>query len=166
MIEPEDDAKQMYMLAQRSARFSFNKLVSAFLKNSKNSAFSSQGQSGKVKLKELVKQGHGVTSIEFKDSDTKLFERYAKKYGITFSVVKEQSADDKLPTFKVFFKAKDEDVIKMAFEKYSKDVIARATKLEDKEEIDLEKLAEIKQEIRENMPEKSKIKKRKQVQTL
>lgn len=165
MVNAEDDAKQMYMLIQKSAKFSFDKLVATYLKNHRTQT---GGKSGKTKLKNLVKQGNGqVSSFEFSDENTKQFERYAKKFGIQFSIVKEQSEDDKLPTFKVFFKAKDEDVIRLAFEKYSKDQIKKKGKsAEVDESFSLDTLVKNKEQVKENNKERDVSKNKHQEQSL
>ncbi len=165
MVNSEDDAKQMYMLVQKAAKFSFDKLVATYLKNQRTQT---GGKSGKTKLKNLVKNGNGqVSSFEFSDENTKQFERYAKKFGIQFSIMKEQSADDKLPTFKVFFKAKDEDVIRLAFEKYSTDRIKQKGKaVEVDESFSLDALAKNKELVKANNKERDVSKNKHQEQSL
>lgn len=160
-MNSDDDAKQMYMLIQRGLKFSMNKLAIDYLKTIDNN----KGKSGNIKLRNLVNQGQAISSFDIKDKDIKLFEKYAKKYGISFSIVKNKLNDDKLPTFNVFFKAKDEDVIKLAFEKYCKAKLKVAGK-EEKDLFNLEKLNEIKQEVRATNVDKDKIKQKRQEQSL
>lgn len=72
---------------------------------------------GKQSVKQLVRQGAGVQNIEITDQNIKSFERVARKYGVDFALKKDSSKDP--PTYIVFFKAKDLDMINLAFNDYS-----------------------------------------------
>ena len=47
---------------------------------------------GKQSVKDLIKQGQGVTNIDISKTDLKGFERVARKYGIDYAIRKESSA--------------------------------------------------------------------------
>lgn len=122
----EENAKQTFVLMKNGANFVFNKLVVDFLREQKQSTNTTTENTGKIQLKELMKQGQTVTNIEVKDKNLRSFEKYARKYGITFSAIKTVE-EGKEPVFNVFFKAKDQDVITQAFLEYSKDKIKSVT---------------------------------------
>jgi len=78
---------------------------------------------GKQTVKQLVKQGHGVTNIEISDKNIKSFESIARKFGVDFAVVKDASENP--PKHLVFFKARDTDAIAAAFKEYSSKHMAK-----------------------------------------
>lgn len=162
MVNSEDDAKQIYMMMQKAVKFSFNKIVVDYLKNTKNGI----SNTGQIKLKKLVKQDQSLNTMEFKDENTKAFEKYAKKCNISFSVIKEQTEEDKLPTFKIFFKAKDEIMIQQAFEMYSMDKIKQSEKGEQNKDFSLEKLKELKDIVKAKNQERDVSKNKHQDQSL
>ena len=73
---------------------------------------------GKQSLKQLMKQNAGVSNIEITDENIKAFESTAKKYGIDFALKKDKSTSP--PRHLVFFKGRDADVLKAAFDEFSK----------------------------------------------
>jgi len=81
---------------------------------------------GKQTVKELVGQGKGVTNIEVTDSNIKVFERVANKYGVDFAV--KRDASQLPPKFLVFFKAPDTDAITAAFREFTAKTIKRENK--------------------------------------
>jgi hypothetical protein len=72
---------------------------------------------GKQSIKQLVKQGQGVTNIEISDKNIKDFESIARKYGVDFALKKD--ATENPPKWLVFFKGRDTDAITAAFKEYS-----------------------------------------------
>ena len=72
---------------------------------------------GKQSVKELIKQGQGVSSAEIGDEGIKDFKRIANKYGVDFAIVKDKAKDP--PVYTVFFKAKDADAITQVLKEYS-----------------------------------------------
>ncbi len=72
---------------------------------------------GKQKLKELVMQNQGVSSIEITDKNIKDFERVARKYGVDYALKKDSYT--KPPRYLVFFKARDADALTAAFKEYT-----------------------------------------------
>ena len=87
------------------------------LTNSKSTA-----AKGKQSVKQLVRQGQGVSNIEINDKNIKSFESSARKYGIDYAVKKDNTETP--PKWLVFFKAKDADALTSAF----KDFTAKETK--------------------------------------
>ena len=81
---------------------------------------------GKQSVKQLAKQGQGMTSIEITDQNIKDFERVAKKYGVDFAVMKDKHEIP--PKYVVFFKGKDADAITNAFKEYTADMVKKAAR--------------------------------------
>ena len=92
---------------------------------------------GKQSVKQLVKQGAGVSNIEVTDSNIKSFERVARKYGVDFALKKDRSGNK--PKYLVFFKARDADALTAAFTEYTAKVLKK-----DKQPSILEQLAKFK----------------------
>ena len=67
---------------------------------------------------QLMKQNAGVSNIEITDENIKAFEATAKKYGIDFALKKDKSTSP--PRHLVFFKGRDADILKAAFDEFSK----------------------------------------------
>lgn len=78
---------------------------------------------GKQSVKDLVKQGAGVTNIEITDANIGSFEPYARKYGIDFALKKD--ATETPPKWLVFFKAKDADAMTAAFKEFTAKAVKR-----------------------------------------
>ena len=72
---------------------------------------------GKQSVKQLVKQGSGVSNIEITDKNIKSFNRVARKYGVDFALKKD--ATETPPKWLVFFKARDADALTSAFKEFS-----------------------------------------------
>ncbi len=78
---------------------------------------------GKQTVKQLVRQGAGVSSIEITDRNIKSFERVARKYGVDFALKKD--ATEASPKWLVFFKARDADALTAAFKEFSAKAASR-----------------------------------------
>jgi hypothetical protein len=83
----------------------------------KNKLTSDKPVSGKQTMKQLMKQNTQLTNIEVTDGNIRSFERIARKYYIDFSLKKDSATTP--PRYIVFFKAKDVDVMTLAFKEYS-----------------------------------------------
>lgn len=70
----------------------------------------------KISLKELSKKYDGLKSIEINENNIKGFEKTAKKYGIEYALKKDKTTDP--PTYIVFFKGKDTDILDTAFKEF------------------------------------------------
>lgn len=81
---------------------------------------------GKQSVKQLVRQGAGISSIPVKDSEVRGFERIAKKYGVDFAIKKDSSSQP--PKFLVFFKARDAEALTAAFSEFTTKTLNRENK--------------------------------------
>ncbi len=81
---------------------------------------------GKQSVKQLVRQGAGVSNIEITDSNIKSFEHVARKYGVDFALKKDSSVSH--PKWLVFFKARDADALTAAFKEYSAITLKKSAK--------------------------------------
>jgi len=72
---------------------------------------------GKQTVKQLTRQGVGVSNIEISDKNIKSFETVARKYGVDFAVKKDVSETP--PRWLVFFKGRGADAITAAFKEFS-----------------------------------------------
>lgn len=79
---------------------------------------------GKMTLENLSKKHDGLKSIEISEKNIKDFEKTAKKYNLEYALKKDVKTDP--PTYFVFFKGKDLDVIDFAFREYLKDSMEKA----------------------------------------
>ena len=78
---------------------------------------------GKQTVKQLTRQGAGVSNIEITDKNIKSFESVARKYGVDFAVKKDVSEDP--PKWLVFFKGRDADALTAAFKEFSAKQLAK-----------------------------------------
>lgn len=72
---------------------------------------------GRQSVKSLIGQGDSVKNIEVNNPKFKEFERILKKYGVDYAVTKKK---DK---YMVFFKAKDDDVLKQVLTECTKEQV-------------------------------------------
>jgi len=80
---------------------------------------------GKQTVKQLTRQGVGVSNIEISDKNIKAFESVARKYGVDFALTKDNT--EKPPKWLVFFKGRDADAITAAFKEFSAQQLNRTT---------------------------------------
>lgn len=112
----EEVNRKVIALAIKTTKLTANVLRSAlkmYLEHRKNKK---QNTHGKIKLRDLVGQGQGASSIEINDNNIKAFERVARKYNVDFAVKKDKTVEP--PKYLVFFKAKDADVLTQAFKEF------------------------------------------------
>ena len=81
---------------------------------------------GKQSVGKLMKQNVGLTNIEITEQNIKSFERIAKKYHIDFALKKDKSVSP--PRYLVFFKARDVDVMTVAFKEFTADQLENSKK--------------------------------------
>ena len=109
---------------------------------------------GKQSIKSLQKSGAQITNIVVTDNNIKSFDRVARKYGIDYSLKKvEQEGKSE---YLVFFKAKDVDVMTVAFKEYTSETLKK-----QKRESVRQKLEKVKEEL-SNHRQLKKEKKREQ----
>lgn len=95
---------------------------------------------GKTTLEKLSKKHDGLKSIEITENNIKDFEKTAKKYKLEYALKK----DDKttMPTYFVFFKGRDLDVIDFAFREYIKDSLEKSKEKRPSVRATIKKLSE------------------------
>lgn len=163
----EEVSDKTVNLAVRSSKVTVRTMVQAlktYVRHRKNKSAKKEAQKamkkdtqvqGKQSVKDLIKQGQGVSSAEIGDEGIKDFKRIANKYGVDFAIVKDKATEP--PVYTVFFKAKDADAITQVLKEYSAKQIKRK---EAKERPSvLQKLKKFK-EIVAKTPRKEKEKKK------
>lgn len=115
------------------------KAISKLLAHMKDKKSHPNIPQGKQSVKQLAKQGQGMSSIEITNQNIKDFERVAKKYGVDFAVMKDKHEIP--PKYVVYFKGKDADAITNAFKEYTADMVKKAARPSVLAE--LRKLAEV-----------------------
>lgn len=88
---------------------------------------------GKQKVKNLVKSGEKLENVSVADDNIKSFDRIARKYGIDYSLKRDNTEDP--PRYFIFFKAKDGKVMNAAFSEYTRSLMAREEKSSIKEKL-------------------------------
>ena len=72
---------------------------------------------GRVKVVDLAAKGEELANIEITDKNIRSFERFARKYNVTYSLKKDRSREP--PRYLVFFKARDSVQMEAAFKEYT-----------------------------------------------
>lgn len=80
-------------------------------------AYGKEHLKGRQTVKQLIGQEQGVTSVDISEIGIKDFDRYARKYGVDYAVLKSKDADP--PKYTVFFKARDADAITSLVSEYT-----------------------------------------------
>ena len=152
----EQNSEKTVALAVKTGKMSAKVLkdcMKAFLASQKNK--SPNVYKGKQSVKQLTTSGAQLTNIEVTDQNIKAFDKTARKYGIDYALKKDVTQEP--PKYFVFFKAKDMDVLTMAFKEFS----ANQMKKEEKPSIkaQLKTLGEqVKAKVQERTRQKSKSK--------
>lgn len=74
---------------------------------------------GKQKLKTLQAQNQELMDVEITEDNIKSFEKSARKYNIDYCLKADKSQDP--PQWYVFFKARDKNILQLAFKDYVAD---------------------------------------------
>lgn len=152
----EQNSEKTVALAVKTGKMSAKVLkdcMKAFLASQKNK--SPKVYKGKQSVKQLTSSGAQLTNIEVTDQNIKSFDKTARKYGVDYALKKDVTQEP--PKYFVFFKAKDMDVLTMAFKEFS----ANQMKKEEKPSIkaQLKNLGEqVKAKVQERTRQKSKTK--------
>jgi hypothetical protein len=109
-------------------------------------------QPRKIKVKQLVKEGQGVSTVEIKDEKIREFEKLARQYGVRYAIKKDKSTMP--PTFIVFFKAKDGEMIDRVMKEFLKKNVKRE---KPKEPVLKQRLDKFKEMAKETVETISKI---------
>lgn len=106
----------MFKVAQAAIRDIENKK-----KEQKSKSLNKGKQTTKKKMtvNEFTKKYDGLKTVEIDDSNIKSFEKYARKYNLEYALKKDKITDP--PTFVLFFKGKDTDMISQAFKEMIND---------------------------------------------
>ena len=72
---------------------------------------------GKQSVKQLLRKGDAVNSLDIGDTGILDFKRVANRYGVDFAIVRDRLEDT--PKYLVFFKSKDVDAITRVLKEYS-----------------------------------------------
>ncbi len=99
------------------------KLIALYLRHQNQKKMNKKGIKsvkplGKTTLEKLSKKHDGLKNIEITEKNIKDFEKVAKKYNLEYALKKDVQSNP--PTYFVFFKGKDLDVIDFAFKEYLK----------------------------------------------
>lgn len=81
---------------------------------------------GKQTMKQLMAKGAQLSNILITDQNIRSFDRVARKYGIDYSLKRDNSVSP--PKYMVFFRAKDVDVMTAAFREYAGVAIKKSRK--------------------------------------
>lgn len=111
---------------------------------------------GKQSVKDLVKSGATTDSIDMSKTSLKDFEKILKKNGVDYAIKKDKSQAP--PKYILFFKAKDDAVLKQALKDYAVNEQAKKDKQSVKEKLKAEK-----EKAKTERKEKSKQKKKEKV---
>ncbi len=138
----------------------------------------SKTEKSKVSIKDLTANGETVKDLEITDENIKAFDPIARKYGIKYSLKEITPSKEELqkdpntssgahgravaegndqPKYMVFFKAKDESVMKAALTEFSEKELAKKEKKKTKEKTknpkkDVKKEVAKKKEIIDSRP--------------
>ncbi len=120
----EDIENKSLTLIINTSKLTARTLATAFMKflrysKSKAQAHHDVKPQGKQSVKQLVAQNQGVEKTELADrEEVKIFDRYAKQYGVDYAIKKGVSQDGK-QRYMVFFKARDRSAIDQAMAAYA-----------------------------------------------
>ena len=78
---------------------------------------------GKQTLNQLSQNGGGLQNVEITEQNIKFFEPVARKYNIDYALHKDDSENP--PKWLVFFKAKDIDMLTLAFKEFGKKALSK-----------------------------------------
>ena len=87
----------------------------------------------KVRVKDIIKDGAGVSNVEIQDKSIRQFERLAKRNGVKYAIKKDKSTNP--PTFYIFFKSKDSEMIEYTLKQFTKKQLSKGKKPVIKEKL-------------------------------
>lgn len=116
-VNNEDAARQIFVMTIRVAEKSKQSVMQAINKAfQKRAAKKNLTVSGKQPLKKLMKHNSSLQTVELHGKTLKLFKRVAARYNIDFAIKKDTKNKG---IYYAFFKAKDVEVLEMAFGEFS-----------------------------------------------
>ena len=149
----EEVTQKTIALVIKTAKLDANVLKAAMRMYLNHSRQKAQKTHGKTSVKKLVGEGVGVSSIEVTDGNIKSFERTASKYGLDFALKKDVSVEP--PSYLVFFKGRDVDVMTAAFKEFSAKTVKQKEQPSIRHKLDQEK-AQSKAQHKEKVKVKTK----------
>jgi hypothetical protein len=122
------------------------KVIAMYLRYRKQKRLLNKGNtpknSGKkTTLEKLTKKYDGLKSIEITENNIKDFEKVAKKFNLEYALKKDVTTSP--PTFFVFFKGKDLDIIDFSFKEYLKTSLNQSNEKRPSVRQALKKLLEV-----------------------
>ena len=149
----EEVTQKTIALVIKTAKLDANVLKAAMWMYLNHRRQKAQKTHGKTSVKKLVGEGTGVSSIEVTDGNIKSFERTASKYGLDFALKKDVSVEP--PSYLVFFKGRDVDVMTAAFKEFSAKTVKQKEQPSIRHKLDQEK-AQSKAQHKEKVKVKTK----------
>ena len=149
----EEVTQKTIALVFKSSRLTADVLKKAMKMYLERRKAGQQATHGKMSVKKLVGQGMGASSIEVTDNNIKSFERTASKYGLDFALKKDVSVEP--PSYLVFFKGRDVDVMTAAFKEFSAKTVKQKEQPSIRHKLDQEK-AQSKAQHKEKVKVKTK----------
>ena len=149
----EEVTQKTIALVIKTAKLDANVLKAAMRMYLNHRRQKAQKTHGKISVKKLVGEGVGVSSIEVTDGNIKSFERTASKYGLDFALKKDVSVEP--PSYLVFFKGRDVDVMTAAFKEFSAKTVKQKEQPSIRHKLDQEK-AQSKAQHKEKVKVKTK----------
>ena len=129
----EDIENKSLTLIINTSKLTARTLATAFMKflrysKGKVQAHHDVKPQGRQSVKQLVTQNQGVEKTELADrEEVKIFDRYAKQYGVDYAIKKGISQDGK-PRYMLFFKARDRAAIDQAMRPTGQRSISRSVR--------------------------------------
>jgi hypothetical protein len=117
----EDIEQRSVVLTTRGARLTARGLA-LLMRAALRQMRKAQDKPGRASFKQLSKGGP-VENIEITDGNIKTFEPIARKYGVRYKLVKDNS--ERPPRWLVFFRAKDSDALTAAFREFTAKTLQR-----------------------------------------
>lgn len=149
-INNEEAARQIFVMTIRVAEKSTKSIMQSINKAfQKRAAKKNLIVSGKQPLKKLMKHNSSLQTVALHGKTLKLFKRVAAKYEIDFAIKKDPKNKG---IYYAFFKAKDAEVLEMAFGEFSDKALN--VKAPVKEQIDRSK--EIANEVNQERQQQNK----------
>ena len=156
--EAEERTVGLAVQCSKMSASAFARGIQYYLRNKKSHENTniSQYEPSKVKVKDIIKSGAGVSNVEIQDKSIMQFERLARKNGVQYAIKKDKTTDP--PTFYIFFKSKDAEMIEYTLKEFNKKQLGK-----DKEPVIKKKLEKFKEVVKAASVKKPKVRKKQKV---
>ena len=158
-LQRSEMEKQMAVIEKEKALYQFEVLKKALdkfvqeIEKTQKQMQQPKTYRGKQSIKHLMSQNAAISNIEVTDGNIKSFERTASKYGLDFALKKDVSVEP--PSYLVFFKGRDVDVMTAAFKEFSAKTFKQKEQPSIRHKLDQEK-AQSKAQHKEKVKVKTK----------